>query len=204
MNITNCGCPAGYTLRPTARSEGTSDNSLPELGGGLQCKQNNELACVDCEHYVRSTAKEKLDTLWDHIMSSPLIEPNNPDLIGQNIKWEGSEPETSTNNQKIYKGLCNSTVANCVYLSSLTMTNSSGFGLPTIQSNRPQHSISSFGLKGGRVARLSHASQACTRNRWTLLSTGTQTCCRKGVSRYPQPRRGDEGPVQGKPDRQNI
>ena len=81
MNVTNCGCPAGYTLRPTARSEGTSDNSLPTLGGGLQCKQNDELACVDCEHYVRSTAAEKLETLWNHIMSSPLMAPASPVIV---------------------------------------------------------------------------------------------------------------------------
>ena len=93
MNATDCGCPAGYSLRPSARTEFASYVDQNQRAEGVQCVADAEIMCVDCKAYVDASASKKIDTLWEHSMRSVLME-------------------------KDTKLPCSTNVSNCVYNSS--------------------------------------------------------------------------------------
>jgi catechol 2,3-dioxygenase-like lactoylglutathione lyase family enzyme len=101
MNATDCGCPVGSSLRPSARTEFASYIDQSKQGEGVQCVADDEIMCVDCAAYVKASASQKIDTLWNHSLQSALIEPDSQEL-------------------------CSSSIATCVYKSDV----STGTALP--------------------------------------------------------------------------
>lgn len=99
MNITDCGCPVGSSLRPTGRSEYASYVDQDDKGESVQCVSNDELMCIDCAAYVALSASQKIDTLWEHSLRSALVEPT-----------DTSKP-------------CETSIANCVYKSDVSLGN---------------------------------------------------------------------------------
>ena len=96
MNATDCGCPEGTSLRPSARTEYASYVDQSDKSQGVQCVADDQIMCVDCAAYVALSASRKIDTLWNHSLQSALIEPGTGEL-------------------------CSSSIAKCVYKSDVSM-----------------------------------------------------------------------------------